>query len=163
MRKWWVGLGGLVLLGIVLVSPAFMNPLTDVLPVNVKALANVGAAIISGAIVGGVLLAFEEHLEQRREKRDREIGRAQADREREIDTAQAIRDERTALLIQLASVEHLSDINLSHRDLRYVILRNRSMVHADFTGSDLGGADFSGSTLEKVMAGDFSGPINQTD
>lgn len=159
----WLLLAACVVLGLLMVSPAFVDvlegrSLRSPSRLSRTALLEVGGSLISGAVVGALILAWDDHLETRREER-----------ERDVTDSQAAREEWTALLIQLSGQEDLSGIDMQGRDLHQLVMRHAILsgailsnsnlsgaylVGVDLTDAQLSGADLADSVLrEAVLVG----------
>lgn len=161
-RHVWIVLGILVLAGLVMASPSITG---DVPNLNGDASREIGGALIAGAVVGAVLLLWEEGLEGRRTEHDKRLAEAQAKR-----------DEWTALMIQMASLGvNLVQLDLRGRDLHGLLVPNKANLGASqfnkanlrraylrhthvgdssFCGADLSGANLSGLNGSNVNFSD---------
>ncbi len=103
----------------------------------------VGGALLSGAVIGGALLWFEERLEARRDAKDLTLA-AQQER----------RDEQTALLQQLSAQTDLSDIQMPWYDLHNAFLNKKNLRGAFLRGADLRNSSITSSDLSSAFLDD---------
>jgi len=113
----------------------------------------IGGAMVSGAIVGGVLFGLEELIERRREQRDIRLNNQLMSR----DTQLAKESMRHSLITALTVKDDLQGIVLANHDLRKIVLSGRdlsganlndaNLTEADLTDAHLSGADLTGANL----------------
>lgn len=100
--------------------------------VPLDATREIGAGLLTGAIVGAVLHSMAERAEQRRDDHDAQL---------------STEAKRHALAVAIATKDDLTGIVLARQDLRGIVLDGRDLTGADFRHADLAGANLSRAIL----------------
>lgn len=95
----------------------------------------IGVGLLTGGIIGSVLLMIDERREDARDEHDAELAR---------------RSMRHSLITALTVKDDLTNIVLAGQDLQDIVLSGRDLTRADLTGANLTGAKLHGATLSLV-------------